>query len=381
MTRALVDRIADAVLYEGYILYPYRPSVKNRQRWTFGALYPEAYCQGQTGSDSSWNQTECLVRGGAGTIVEATVRFLHLTSRRVGEVAPPLAEWPDAEEPAFRLVEAQRVGDRVFQTWQEAEERTVALPPFEIPGCYTPTPARQRGAAPPVAGAPGWSGAQGSSHRLTDFALHGRRWLEPIRDEAGLIVGVLLREQQALAGSAELSCVPLAADLLKLTLRIRNDTPLHDAEHASRDDALLRSLVSAHAVLCVRGGAFVSLLDPPEGCREPAAGCRNVGVWPVLVGEEGQADTMLSSPIILYDYPQVAPESPGDLFDSTEIDEILTLRILTLTDEEKRQAAGVDECARALLARTESLADEQILRLHGTVRSLRPLPEGDDAHG
>src|SRR5262249_23518801 len=62
MTRPLVERIADAVLYEGYILYPYRPSVKNRQRWTFGGLYPEAYSRAQGGTDACSNQTECLIQ-------------------------------------------------------------------------------------------------------------------------------------------------------------------------------------------------------------------------------------------------------------------------------------------------------------------------------
>jgi hydrogenase maturation protease len=160
-------------------------------------------------------------------------------------------------------------------------------------------------------------------------------------------------------------------------VRVVNHTPLDDAGGAggaSRDDALLRSLVSTHTILVVRGGEFISLLDPPEVWREAAAACRNVGTWPVLVGEEGDHDTMLSSPIILYDYPQVAPESPGDLFDATEIDEILTLRILTLTDEEKRAAAAVDGRVRELLVRTETLAREELLGLHGTVRGLRPLP-------
>src|SRR5262249_2767377 len=143
---------------------------------------------------------------------------------------------------------------------------------------------------------------------------------------------------------------------------------------ASRDDALARSLLSAHTVLDVRRGEFVSLLDPPESCREAAAACRNVGTWPVLVGEPGQAGTMLSSPIIRYADPQVAPESPGDLFDATEIGEILTLRILTLTDEEKQASAAADGRAGALLARTEALAPGQLLGLHGTVRGLRPLP-------
>jgi hydrogenase maturation protease len=115
------------------------------------------------------------------------------------------------------------------------------------------------------------------------------------------------------------------------------------------------------------------MIDPPEPYRAIAATCRNVGVWPVLVGEPGARDTILAAPIILYDYPQVAPESPGDLFDATEIDEILTLRILTLTEDEKRAMRDVDARARALLERTESLARDQLMALHGTIRGLRPI--------
>ncbi len=99
------------------------------------------------------------------------------------------------------------------------------------------------------------------------------------------------------------------------------------------------SLVSAHTVLGVEHGEFVSLLEPPAGLEDLAAQCKNVGTWPVLVGDEGEM--MLSSPIILYDHPQIAPESAGNLFDSTEIDEILSLRILTLTDEEKQRDAAI----------------------------------------
>ena len=68
MNREAANRVANAVLYEGYILYPYRPSVKNRQRWTFGGLYPEEHCRAQHGSDAADNRTECLVRG-AGSVV------------------------------------------------------------------------------------------------------------------------------------------------------------------------------------------------------------------------------------------------------------------------------------------------------------------------
>src|SRR5690242_14154633 len=110
MNRSLVDQIAAAVLYEGYILYPYRPSVKNRQRWTFGGLYPRAYSEAHGGSDAWAMQTEGLVAGGGDTRLAVKVRFLHLVDRTVGELAEPLAEWPDGVEPAFRAVETLRVG-------------------------------------------------------------------------------------------------------------------------------------------------------------------------------------------------------------------------------------------------------------------------------
>ena len=110
-------------------------------------------------------------------------------------------------------------------------------------------------------------------------------------------------------------------------------------------------------------------VDPPPDLQTFASACHSSGLWPVLVGESGTSDMLLCSPIILYDYPQIAPESPGDLFDATEIDEILSLRILTLTDEEKREMRTSDERARAILERTESLSPEHWSRLHGAVRS------------
>jgi hydrogenase maturation protease len=125
----------------------------------------------------------------------------------------------------------------------------------------------------------------------------------------------------------------------------------------------------------VRAGEFVSLFEPPAELQGIVADCQNVGAWPVLVGEPGHRDTLLASPIILYDYPQIAPESAGDLFDGTEIDEILSLRIMTLTDEEKREIRDSDDRAREILDRTESMPVEQFMKLHGAVRGLRPLKE------
>ncbi|MGC2238578.1 MAG: hypothetical protein WA584_20660 [Pyrinomonadaceae bacterium] len=134
---------------------------------------------------------------------------------------------------------------------------------------------------------------------------------------------------------------------------------------------MAHSLASAHTILSVKKGEFVSLLEPPEGLGEAAAACENTGTYPILVGDDGARDCMLSSPIILYDYPKIAPESPGELFDGAEIDEILTLRILTMTDEEKREMLGVDERARKILERSENLSPEQFMKMHGVLRQPR----------
>ncbi|MGN6172722.1 MAG: hypothetical protein ACTHPS_07190, partial [Streptosporangiaceae bacterium] len=88
---------------------------------------------------------------------------------------------------------------------------------------------------------------------------------------------------------------------------------------------------------------------------------------------------VLSSPVILYDHPRIAAESAGELFDSTEIDEILTLRTLALTDEEKREARATDPRAAALLDRLDDLPPEMLERMHGAIRYLGPPTEAEAA--
>jgi hypothetical protein len=183
-------------------------------------------------------------------------------------------------------------------------------------------------------------------------------------------------EQEPINGNIEIAGLQVAERVFKITTRILNLTPLADATGVSRDEALKRSLVSTHTILSARGGEFISLIDPPESLRDVAGSCRNIGTYPVLVGAEGERDTILSAPIILYDYPQIAPESAGDLFDGTEIDELLTLRILTLTDEEKREMRDGDERARRILERTEAMPAEQLMKLHGAARDLRRVEGG-----
>ncbi|MEO9190480.1 MAG: hypothetical protein ABI224_10855, partial [Acetobacteraceae bacterium] len=182
------------------------------------------------------------------------------------------------------------------------------------------------------------------------------------------IAGALVRTACALSGRLMVSAERVADGVFRLTVRAGNVTPLAPTERTDRTLAQRYSFASTHLLLGATGGAFVSLMDPPPHLAEAAAGCDNQGVWPVLVGAPDQRAMMLAAPIILYDYPRIAAESPGDLFDGTEIDEILSLRILTMTDAEKRDMAAADARGRALLERTERLGAPEFARMHGAMR-------------
>jgi hypothetical protein len=153
----------------------------------------------------------------------------------------------------------------------------------------------------------------------------------------------------------------------------REDARREDArrEDARREDALPSALVAAHAIVSITGGEFISMTDPPEWARPAVAACENAVGWPVLADPDGGRDVMLCSPIILYDHPELAPESAGELYDGTEIDEILTLRTLALTEEEKAEARATDPRAAALIDRVESMDPQAMARLHGTIRPAR----------
>ena len=355
MNQQLVDTVVNAVLYEGQILYPYRASAKkNRQRFTFGRVYPEAYSRAQFGAEPCAMQTQCLVEGpAADAALNVTVRFLHPILRDVGALAVPLRNMPAADNPDFfHVVPELTVDGRHYASWQEAVERAVPLPAITLAELL-------------------------HAPRTVPFGFPAARTLEPIRDHCGYITGVIVREQDAVAGTVELSAEPVDAAVTKLTVRILNQTPEPREGFHDNDDLVMRTFASTHTILHVRGGAFFSMIDPPEPHAQAAAHCRNLGAWPILVGDEARQDrdTLVASPIILYDYPRIAAESPGDHFDAGEIDEILTLRIQTLTDEEKREMRHVDAHARKILERTESLPSADLLRMHGVMRGKTTVPE------
>jgi hypothetical protein len=276
-------KIADAVLYEGYILWPYRRSaLKNAQRFTFGTLEPEGVMR-----------TEVLLEEGA---VDVTVRFLQTVRRQLYERGAPVDEL---------VVEGER-----HLSWDEATEREVS--------------------------------SSGSGR--FPIAIEAGRAEERLSEDA-----VVVRSWEALDGKVAVETEPLRPGVVRLSVEITNSG--------------CGAFLSTHTILRTRGEAFVSSLD-----QEAQAACRNEGTWPVLVGEPGERHTMLSSAIILEEYPQVAPESPGDLFDGAEIDQLLRLNILSLTDEEKAEMRATDPRAREILDRTESLSQEELMRLHGVIR-------------
>ena len=347
MTLDRVAGIARAVLYEGYLLYPYRPSsLKNQQRWTFGAVFPQAYAERGDSGDAWLMQTQALVRGPSEARLDCRIRFLHLVRRELGTA--PARGGPIT--PAAALV----VGDEALVPWDETVEREVAVPQALL-GELAISPVRLLFEIP---------------------ASRDVNWVEP----AGGGVGAVIRTAQDLRGRLVIGAEALTPSLHRLTVRIENLTSPPSGCALTRETAQAWAFASTHTVIQAHGAGFISLTDPPSEFVAQAAACENIGTWPVLVGkeaggkegegggEEGEDDLLLSSPIILPDYPQIAPESHGDLFDGCEIDEILTLRILTLTDAEKQEMAAADPHARALLERTERLSPEELSSLHGALR-------------
>jgi hypothetical protein len=331
MTADPVRAIADAVLYEGYILWPYRRSaLKNQRRWTFGGVYPRAHSAAHP--DDPWTmRTECLLEGGPDASLAVRVRFLHVVARQVARVAS------GGLEPVDELT----IDGARHVTWGEAVEREIAVGPAD-------------------------AGAIAVCGRRVAIDVPEASVREDLRAPDGTLAGALLRSWRGLDGAVEVSAERLDTALWRISVTVANTTPWDGDD---REAALERTFCSTHTVLETGGGgAFVSLTDPPEALRAHAEACENAGTWPVLVGEPGATGTLLSSPIILEDHPRIAPESPGDLFDGGEIDQMLVLNILSLTDDEKAEMRATDPRAREILERTEALTPEEIMRLHGTIR-------------
>jgi len=322
-----VRAIADAVLYEGYLLYPYRAdSRKNQSRFQFGVLGPQRAADRGIGEDDTMS-AQILVEGNGDASVTVVVRFLQLQRRRAER------ETGNGE---FEPVTELAAGSQTWLTWDEAVERELSFGPFR---CTELLGGQRFGIA--VAG--------GSDVEHVD-------------------AGRLVRSRREVSGELRMSAEP-DDGLLRISLAVINT----GAPPANKDDALAASMIGTHLVVHADTAAFVSLLEPSAGAVEAVARCRQHRCFPVLAGRPGERDLMLVSPIILYDHPEIAEQSEGALYDSTEIDEILTLRIMTMTEDEKAQARATDPLAAEIIDRCDSMSPEAMLNLHGVLRNPHAL--------
>ena len=331
--------VADAVLYEGYVLYPYRASSrKNQARFQWGVLTPRSFSHGD-GSERCSMRTECLVDPGGSPTLSVRIRCLQAQHRRV-EAATGVGSG-SGEATTFAHTELLEVEGVRHADWDEAVDRVVDVAPL------------------------GLRALEGSDH-VEEFSLPGGADSELVRAADGTVTGRFVRRREPVSGRVRIAVDRPIASLpyLKVAVAVENATAVTGLG-PDRDDALGHSLIAVHTMLAIDDGRFVSLLDPPDGAARAAASCHSDGTHPVLIGED---DVVLSSPIILYDHPEVAAQSPGDLYDSLEIDEILALRVMTLTDEEKSEARGTDPRAAAIIDRCDDMSAETLGMLHGQMR-------------
>jgi hypothetical protein len=317
--------IADAVLYEGYLLYPYRASSrKNQIRWQFGVLGPRGAADAGIGEDDSLS-AQFLVDGANG--IKLVVRFLQLQHR---------AAERETGGGRYRPVDELTTPSGSWLSWDEAVE-------VELPF--------------------------GSFY----FAEPAGPWTLPVTAPSGSDIeavegGRLVRTRESVRGELTVGVErdKSVSGLSRVTVAVRNTAPCSD--EAGKDWAIARSLIGTHLIAEVIGGEFISLLDPPDHAAAAAAGCSQHRCFPVLAGPPDDNDLLLVSPIILYDHPEIAEQSEGALYDSTEIDEILTLRVMTMTDEEKAQARATDPLAAQIIDRCDAMSPEAMQRLHGVLR-------------
>lgn len=332
--RARARAVADAVLYEGYLLYPYRANArKNQCRWQFGVLGPEGAAHAGLGEDSMLRAQFPVIADGDSTLV-LSVRFLQLQRRTVEDRhGTPVAELD--------------VGGRMLISWDEAVEHEIERGPIPL------------------------------ADIVFDVSVPGGVDAEDVHDAAGAVAGRLVRTRRPLDGRVEVSVDELPG-CHRVTITVRNVA----AAQPNSDDALAHSLLGTHVIAELDGGEFVSLLEPPPEAAAAVEQCDRHRCFPVLAGPPGDHGLLLISPIILYDHPEIAEQSEGPLFDATEIDEILTLRVMGMTDEEKEQARATDPLAARIVDRCDATTADQLNRLHGVLREPanppRVLPEVPD---
>jgi hypothetical protein len=284
-----IEQIADAILYEGYNLFPFRKSaLKNQKRFNFGIVSPKTWAENKT-NESFFQRTECLIFSEKKDFtISLKTRFLQIENSN--------------------------------DDWQATIPREVE-----------------------------------NDFNLSEILDHEKTFKFNFSTEKKFL---------KINGAIKVSVAKLDDKLFKFTLILENSSEINEVKDSSSEDVLPISFLSTHSIFEIKNGKFVSLLETPTEFELYAKTCENVGTFPVLVGDKEKQNYILSSPIILYDFPAVAENSFDNFFDGTEIDELMVLSILALTDEEKSEVRKTDEKAAAILDKLENAKPEELMKLH-----------------
>ena len=329
--QSILENLTRTLLYEGYSLYPYhRSAIKNQKPVPFGVVFPQSYNSYNEHSHAMM-QSQCIITGNEDSLINITVRFLHLKKTELFE----------KNENAFIPVYNLNIKDKIYQAGWQTVERKISTGDLPISSLV-------------------------ENKKIISLEFNRIYDNEAIYDDE-VIAGRQINRISEITGTVtiEASTVDIP-DTFRLTVTVANTTPVQNAGAITRDEALCQSFLSTHLILEADDAKFISQQDPGEKWKTAVNACENKNTWPILIDE---ADTMLlSSPIILYDHPQINPQSQGDLFDSTEIEEALLLHVSVLSDDEKKRIGNSDEKLQHMLNKVSQVTPEELINFHGVMK-------------
>ena len=284
-----IEKIADAILYEGYNLFPFRKSsLKNQKRFNFGIVSPKCWAENRT-NNAFFQQTEVLIFSKDRDFnISMKIRFLQVEDKKYD--------------------------------WQNVLPRSIEVN-FNFAEILD------------------------TQHKKS-FKFSSENNFRKIH------------------GEIKTFATRIHKNLFKISLVLINKT---ESENSSENQILPSSFISAHSILQIGKGKFISLRETQKEFESPAGTCKNIGVFPVLAGEKNKQNSVLSSPIILYDFPEVSENSFADFFDGTEIDELMVLSILALSDAEQEEIRKTDEKAAKILDKLDKIDARDLLKLHASM--------------
>lgn len=326
----IVDNLTRTLLYEGYSLFPYhRSAIKNQKPIPFGVVYPHDYhsCNEHAHAEMV---TDCIVDGNKNSEININVRFLHLIKTEIFS----------KEKENFVPVYELNLNGELYQSGWQTIERKISKGNLTIT-----SPTKEMETLP--------------------FNFENEFESILLKNENGEITGKKITSILPVEGAVVIKAIPMEnmGNAFRIIVFINNNTPVINAQNISRDEIFRQSFLSTNTILNVENGEFISLQNPGEKWKDLIDECKNKDTWPILI--DGSNTTLLSSPIIVYDYPKINPKSKGDLFDSLEIEEALMLHFSVMSDEEKEKIAQSDEKLRSMLNKVSQVTPDEIISLHG----------------